>query len=137
MIRKTTRLIRPFLFPCFVPMRRLGKNVPEAIVACLACASIGAVWSSASPDFGLNAISDRFRQVKPKLIFATTHYQYSGKIFRTEKHLMELKKGLRIIASHYLYRVTKGDIRYIRDLWVSFYRQAAEKAADDSVSLKD
>ena len=66
-------------------------NVPEAIVACLACASIGAVWSSASPDFGLNAICDRFQQVKPKLIFATTHYQYSGKYFRTDAVIKQLK----------------------------------------------
>jgi len=66
-------------------------NVPEAIVACLACASIGAVWSSASPDFGLNAICDRFQQVKPKLIFATTHYQYSGKNFRTDAVIKQLK----------------------------------------------
>ena len=66
-------------------------NVPEAIVACLACASIGAVWSSASPDFGLNALCDRFQQVEPKLIFTTTHYQYSGKIFRTDNVVKQLK----------------------------------------------
>jgi len=66
-------------------------NVPEAIVACLACASIGAVWSSASPDFGLNALCDRFQQVEPKLIFTTTHYQYSGKIFRTDSVVKHLK----------------------------------------------
>ncbi len=59
-------------------------NVPEAIIACLACASLGATWSSASPDFGLEALCDRFRQVGPKLVFASTHYRYNGKTFRTD-----------------------------------------------------
>ena len=42
-------------------------NTVEALVAALACASLGAVWSSTSPDFGLQALSDRLRQVKPKI----------------------------------------------------------------------
>lgn len=65
-------------------------NVPEAIVACLACASIGATWSSASPDFGLDALCDRFKQVEPKLIFASTHYRYNGKTFRTDEVVRRL-----------------------------------------------
>jgi acetoacetyl-CoA synthetase len=71
-------------------------NVPEAIVASLACASIGATWSSASPDFGLQAVVDRFGQVKPKVIFASTHYQYKGRQFETGDVVGQLK---RIIAS--------------------------------------
>lgn len=66
-------------------------NLPEAVIACLACASIGAIWSSASPDFGLNAICDRFQQVEPKLIFASTHYRYNNKIFRTDKVVEKLR----------------------------------------------
>ncbi|MCI0693029.1 acetoacetate--CoA ligase [candidate division KSB1 bacterium] len=66
-------------------------NVPEAIVAFLACASIGAVWSSASPDFGLHALCDRFNQVQPKLIFASTHYRYGGKTFRTGEVVKPLR----------------------------------------------
>jgi len=69
-------------------------NVPEAIITCLACASIGAVWTSASPDFGLNALCDRFQQVKPKLIFASSHYQYSGKIFKTDNVVKQLKEKI-------------------------------------------
>ena len=65
-------------------------NVPEAVIACLACASIGAIWSSASPDFGLDALCDRFNQVEPKLIFASTHYRYGGKTFRTDDVLKEM-----------------------------------------------
>lgn len=57
------------------------SNTPEAIVAMLATASLGAVWSSCSPDFGQQAIVDRFGQISPKFIFATTAYVYGGKYF--------------------------------------------------------
>jgi acetoacetyl-CoA synthetase len=69
-------------------------NVPEAIVACLACASIGAIWSSASPDFGLGALCDRFQQVEPKLVFASTHYRYNGRVFRTDDVVKTLHQSL-------------------------------------------
>jgi acetoacetyl-CoA synthetase len=56
-------------------------NAPEAIVCFLASASIGAVWSSCSPDFGTASVVDRFQQIAPKIFFAATHYGYGGKIF--------------------------------------------------------
>jgi acetoacetyl-CoA synthetase len=55
-------------------------NCPEAIIAMLATASIGAIWSSCSPDFGANAIVDRFGQIEPKVLFAVDAYLYNGKI---------------------------------------------------------
>jgi acetoacetyl-CoA synthetase len=54
-------------------------NVPEALVAFLACASIGAVWSSCSPDFGVGSVVDRFAQIEPKVLFAVDGYRYGGK----------------------------------------------------------
>ena len=54
-------------------------NCPQAIVAMLACASIGATWSSCSPDFGANGVVDRFGQIEPKVLFATNGYLYNGK----------------------------------------------------------
>jgi acetoacetyl-CoA synthetase len=69
-------------------------NVPEAVVACLACASLGAIWSSASPDFGLAALCDRFTQVQPKLVFASTHYRYNGRLFRTDEVVKALHQHL-------------------------------------------
>src|SRR5918993_519452 len=60
-------------------------NVPEAVVAFLATASIGAVWSSGSPDFGAGSIVDRFKQIEPKVLFAVDGYRYGGKDYdRTE-----------------------------------------------------
>ena len=54
-------------------------NRPEAVVAMLATASLGAVWSSCSPDFGVDAVLDRFGQIEPKVLFATDGYFYNGK----------------------------------------------------------
>jgi acetoacetyl-CoA synthetase len=55
-------------------------NCPEAIIAMLATSSIGAVWSSSSPDFGINGVVDRFGQIEPKVLFAADGYFYNGKI---------------------------------------------------------
>lgn len=58
-------------------------NCPEAVTAMLATASIGAVWSSCSPDFGVNGVVDRFGQIEPKVLFACNAYRYNGKICDT------------------------------------------------------
>ena len=56
------------------PRRRLLPNMPEAIVAMLATASLGAIWSSCSPDFGVQGVLDRFGQIEPKVLFAADGY---------------------------------------------------------------
>jgi acetoacetyl-CoA synthetase len=56
-------------------------NVPETLVAFLATASIGAVWSSCSPDFGASSVIDRFAQIEPKVLFAADGYRYNGRDF--------------------------------------------------------
>ena len=54
-------------------------NIAEAVIAFLAANSLGAVWSSCSPDFGQESVIERFGQIAPKLLFTVTHYQYAGK----------------------------------------------------------
>lgn len=54
-------------------------NCPEAVIAMLATTSIGAIWSSCSPDFGVNGVLDRFNQIRPKILFAADGYCYGGK----------------------------------------------------------
>jgi acetoacetyl-CoA synthetase len=54
-------------------------NCPEAIIAMLAATSIGAIWSSCSPDFGINGVVDRFGQIEPKILFCADGYFYNGK----------------------------------------------------------
>ncbi len=56
-------------------------NTPEAVAGLLACASIGAVWSSCSPDFGARSVVDRFAQVEPKVLLAVDGYRYGGRDF--------------------------------------------------------
>jgi len=55
-------------------------NIAETVVAMLAAASLGAVWSSCSPDFGINGVLDRFGQIEPRVLFAADAYYYNGKI---------------------------------------------------------
>ena len=57
-------------------------NCPEAIVAMLASASIGAIWSSCSPDFGFQGVVDRFGQIRPKVLFCIDSYSYNGTIHK-------------------------------------------------------
>lgn len=54
-------------------------NIPEAVIAMLAAASIGAVWSSCSPDFGVQGVFDRFGQIEPRILFCADSYIYAGK----------------------------------------------------------
>ncbi|MEO8194924.1 MAG: acetoacetate--CoA ligase [Gemmatimonadales bacterium] len=54
-------------------------NIPEAVIAMLATASIGGVWSSCSPDFGVQGVLDRFGQIEPKILFCADSYVYAGK----------------------------------------------------------
>ena len=58
-------------------------NIPETLIAMLATASIGAVWSSTSPDFGIKGVLDRFQQINPKVVIAADGYLYGGKYINT------------------------------------------------------
>jgi acetoacetyl-CoA synthetase len=69
-------------------------NIPEAIVAFLATASIGATWSSCSPDFGPASVIDRFAQIEPKVLFAVDGYRYGGKDFDRRDTLAQLQAAM-------------------------------------------
>ncbi len=86
-------------------LRRLGvepgdrcaaylPNIPQAVVALLATASIGAIWSSASPDMGPVSVLDRFRQIEPKVLFAVDGYRYGGRNFDRRDVVRELVRQL-------------------------------------------
>ncbi len=69
-------------------------NIPETLVAFLAASSIGAVWSSCSPDFGTNSVVDRFQQISPKVLFAVDGYRYNGKSIDRLDELARLQEAL-------------------------------------------
>ena len=100
-------------------LRRLGvgegdrvagwlANVPETVVAMLAATSLGAVWSSCSPDFGVEGALDRFGQIEPKVLIACTGYFYSGKRFDVRERALAVRDGVDSIE-HVLWVGTLGE----------------------------
>ena len=86
---------------CAAAMRSVGvecgdrvagfmPNVAQTVVAMLATTSIGAIWSSCSPDFGINGVMDRFGQIKPKLLFGCNGYYYNGKTIDSTATLQQI-----------------------------------------------
>jgi acetoacetyl-CoA synthetase len=69
-------------------------NIPEAVIAMLATTSIGAIWTGCSPDFGWRGVLDRFRQLRPRVLFCCDGYTYGGKIFDRRGELREIAAGL-------------------------------------------
>jgi len=97
--------LRERVAACAAGLRSLGvergdrvvaylPNIPEAIVAFLASASIGAIWSSCSPDFGAASVVDRFAQIEPKVLFAVDGYRYGGKDFDRRDVVAQLQEAM-------------------------------------------
>jgi acetoacetyl-CoA synthetase len=91
-------------------LRRLGvrrgdrvagylPNIPEAVVAFLGAASIGAVWSSCAPDFGTRAVLDRFAQIEPVVLVAVDGYRFSGRDHDRRDVVAELRAGLPTVGT--------------------------------------
>jgi acetoacetyl-CoA synthetase len=81
-------------------------NIPETVAAFLACASIGAVWSSAAPEFGARSVIDRFTQIEPKVLLAIDGYRYGGKDYdrgeAVERIAQALPGSVRVVRFGYL-----------------------------------
>ncbi|MEP7024471.1 MAG: AMP-binding protein, partial [Actinomycetota bacterium] len=74
-------------------------NGPEALIGMLAAASLGAIWSSCSPDFGATSVIDRFAQIAPKVLIATTGYTYNGKQFDRRAEVERIAAALPGLAA--------------------------------------
>jgi acetoacetyl-CoA synthetase len=79
-------------------------NVAETVIAFLATASLGAVWSSASPDFGADSVVDRFAQIEPKVLIAADGYRYGGKDFPRLETVERLREQMPSVESTVLVR---------------------------------
>jgi acetoacetyl-CoA synthetase len=94
-------------------------NVPETMVAFLACSSIGAVWSVCAPDMGTAAVADRFRQIEPKVLIAVDGVHYGGKPLDRSAVLQELRgqlpsvKKLLLVKSPYAAQAVPHDIEWV------------------------
>jgi acetoacetyl-CoA synthetase len=73
-------------------------NIPETVAAFLACSSIGAVWSSAAPEFGARSVIDRFAQIEPKVLLAVDGYRYGGKDFDRRPIVAEIAAAIPALA---------------------------------------
>jgi acetoacetyl-CoA synthetase len=73
-------------------------NIPETLIAFLACASIGAIWSCAAPEFGARSVVDRFAQIAPKVLFVIDGYRHGGKDFDRTAALRTITAGLPSVA---------------------------------------
>ena len=96
-------------------------NLPETVIAMLAAASLGAVWSSCSPDFGANGVLDRFGQIRPRVLFVADGYRYAGKEVDSLARVAEVRARIpdieRVVVVPYL--AQRPDLRAIPDavLW--------------------
>ena len=100
-------------------LRRLGvrpgdrvastlPNIPEAVIAMLAVTSIGAIWTSVSPDFGWRGVLDRFRQLQPTVLICTGGYRYNGKAYDRSGELSRIVDDLACLK-HVIY-LPFGDV---------------------------
>ncbi|HEX5787049.1 MAG TPA: acetoacetate--CoA ligase, partial [Woeseiaceae bacterium] len=84
-------------------------NCPEAIVAMLATASLGAAWSSCSPDFGVTGVVDRFGQIEPKVLFAANAYFYNGKRIDCRENVAAVVAALPSVTRTVVVRFVAGE----------------------------
>ncbi len=75
------------------------SNTPEVVAAFLAVNSLGAIWSSCSPDFGYDSVYDRFNLIQPKFLFYHSEYMYNGRIFSLDSKVKKLKNSIKSISS--------------------------------------
>jgi acetoacetyl-CoA synthetase len=108
-------------------------NIPETVIAMLAAASIGAVWSSCSPDFGVSGVLDRFGQIQPRVLFVADGYRYNGREIDSLDRVREITGRIpeieRVVVVPYVR--SDCDISSIRDavLWDAFAASASRDIA--------
>ncbi len=111
----------------------LLPNIPEAVIAMLAATSLGAIWSSCSPDFGAQGVMDRFGQITPKILFAANGYLYNGKEIDLLPRLRQI--AFRIPTLEHVivtpYRTRTIDLDGVRSgiLWSAFLETQSAVAA--------
>src|SRR5689334_12438576 len=108
LVSRTAQALRQLNVQAGDRVAGIMPNMPEAIVAMLATTSIGAIWSSCSPDFGVQGVLDRFGQIQPKVLFCVDGYYYNGKTHDTLMRVAEIARALpsleKVVVVPYLAR---------------------------------
>ncbi|PJZ29234.1 acetoacetate--CoA ligase [Leptospira kmetyi] len=90
----------------------LMPNVPETVIAMLATTSIGAIWSSCSPDFGAKGVLDRFGQITPKVLFTTDRYAFKGKDLSLAENLTQIVASIPSLEAVVVSDYKKGILHF-------------------------
>jgi acetoacetyl-CoA synthetase len=113
-------------------------NLPETIIAMLATTSVGAIWSSCSPDFGVPGIVDRFNQIAPKVLFVCDGYHFNGKVYERISQVEPLLKALpsvqKTMLIPYLHNET-SKVRHKVALWQDYLADFPENRPIEFVPM--
>jgi len=119
----------------------LLPNIPEAVIAMLAATSLGAIWSSCSPDFGAQGVMDRFGQIAPKILFAADGYLYNGKEIDLLPRLRQIAFRIpsleHVVVTPYRKRIPDLDGVRRGTLWSRFIATQWALADTSEVSLDE
>ncbi|MGB3442306.1 MAG: acetoacetate--CoA ligase [Actinophytocola sp.] len=109
----------------------LAPNTPRTLVAFLAAASLGATWSSCSPDFGVRAVADRFTQIEPVVLFAVDGYRYNGRAFDVRPTIDKLQDEIPTLRATVLIDYLSSEATAPNTTpWREFVRPGVEMAYD-------
>src|SRR5210317_2150854 len=115
-------------------------NLPETVEAFLGTASIGAIWSSCSPDFGENGVIERFSQISPKVLFIVDHYFYNGKkievLNRANKIVKAIKSIKYLIVINYPGQVKKIHKLKIKNIKIFNWQELIKNKSEEIVFKK-
>lgn len=105
-------------------------NCPETIILMLASTALGAIWSSCSPDFGIQGVLDRFGQIEPKLLLAVDSYFYGGKTINCLEKIANIQQNIPSLTTTIIvpFANPEPDIRQLGDtvLWTDFCQQNSD-----------
>jgi len=109
-------------------------NMPQAVIAMLAAVSLGAIWSSSSPDFGIKGVLDRFGQIEPKVLFTADGYFYNGKAFDSLERVGSILQQLPMVEKVVVagYTSARPDLAKVPNAvsWEAFVEPYAPAAID-------
>ena len=118
-------------------------NISETVEAFLGTVAIGSIWSSCSPDFGINGVIERFSQIKPKVLFVTNEYFYNGKRINVLERIPEIVKKIpsikHIITSNYPGQTHVKKLPNYKKIktynWIDIIKQDSQKITEIRPSL--
>ena len=116
------------------PGDRVAAYVPnkiESIISFLACAKNGIVWSSCSPDFGVQGVVDRFKQIKPKLLITSDYYFYNGKKINILEKINEISKQILTIKKIIVFPYNSSEIVDFKD-YINFNEVLNQSKLDEN-----